>query len=257
MGRIFTGDFSTRDFKQWDVIQNTVAKDYSEGTATYNGYSQYPLQVVTEDRDCGYAARVEVRPGDINITSNERCEVADDPRAINVSRWEAFSVKFDSAFPLNSAGDHGWGVTNQWPDASSLAWGFGNHFDGLTPSGTWTLIYTDLSDAPNSIRRLLDVPMNRGQWIDVKMHVGWYDTAGAGFVRVWINGIRQTLRYTSTAWAGGGTAGGQTFTGKTVLDNTSGTFFYKCGLYRQAGVSYPTGIVHHANYRIADSEDGL
>ncbi len=140
-------------------------------------------------------------------------------------------------------------------------WGFvvgpddnGYSIDGATPSGYWSLNYSTYGIEPptGGQIRLLDVPMDRGNWIDVKMHVGWYDTS-SGFVKVWVNGERKDLRYTSF----GSATGGDTFTGRTVWNNTSGTFYYKEGLYRDGDVSYPDAVVYHANYRSATDEAGL
>lgn len=257
VGRIFTGDYCTGDLSQWSQTQ--IAGGSSPGARFWPEYrdllTDYPIAVVREDTDCGYAARFEIRPGDSG-SENERAEVAGPATAINVTRWEAFSVKFDETYPLSI--DEGWVVTNQWADASGLSWAFSeNHLDGITPPGMWTLTY--FGGVDRSIR-LLDVPMDRGNWIDVKMHIGWYDSDELGFVKVWINGVRQTLRYGS--WEAPGLVAprlspSDTFTGQTVWNNTSGTFYYKEGLYRGREYDFPTGVVYHANYRTAADEASL
>jgi hypothetical protein len=262
MGRIFTGDYSTGDLSQWIEMQNITAGGGTVGAMFWDDYRDllgtYPVTMVREDTDCGYAARFEIQTGDSGAVDNERSEVRAPSSAINVTRWEAFSIKFDETYPINSSDyTNGWAVTNQYPDAFGLGWTFGpNQLDGATPSGMWTLNYFGGVD---SNIRLLDVPMNRGNWIDVKMHIGWYDSA-SGFVRVWINGVRQTLRYGS--WAAPrlvapSLSPSDTFTGQTVWNNTSGTFYYKEGLYRNRAAVYPTGIVYHANYRTSTDEAGL
>lgn len=253
MGRIQTLDYSTGDVSQWDQVQNVTCQSELGFAAAYTWQYRdllgtYPLQVVSDDSDCGYVARMEVRNGD-TLGTNERSELAALPQAINTSRWEAFSVKFDTTFP-NDCASYGWSVTNQWVAASGVTWTITpNCLDGATPAGTWTLVAWD---GGSSNIRLLDVPLNRGKWIDVKMNIGWYDDS-RGFVKVWLNGIRQNLRYTS--WMSG--SGGDTYTGRTVYTNTSGTFYYKEGLYRQGGVGFPTGIIYHANYRSATDEASL
>ena len=273
MPRTFTGDYSTGDFSQWEVQRASGANPGSYGWPQYRLLApQYANQIVKEDTDCGYAARFEIRTGDglafeasSGVTQNERAEVAANTSAINVTRWEAFSIKFDTTYPL--AVEEGWVVTNQWPDASGLGWAFSEyHLDGVTPSGMWSLNY--FGGVDRNIR-LLDVPMNRGNWIDVKMHIGWYANS-SGFVKVWINGERQMLRYGS--WdaprlVAPALSPSDTFTGQTVWNNTSGTFYYKEGLYRAGpawhtansspGFSYPDGIVYHANYRTSTDEGGL
>ena len=260
VGRIFTGDYCTGDLSQWSQVQNITAGGGSTpGSMSpqqyHASYGTYPVTVVREDTSCGYAARFEIRPGDSG-SKNERTEVAGPAMAINVTRWEAFSVKFDETYPLSI--DGGWVVTNQWVDASGLGWAFSeNHLDGITPPGTWSLTYFGGKDRGI---RLLDVPMNRGNWINVKMQIGWYDSAELGFVKVWINGVRQTLRYES--WDAPRLVApvlspSDTFTGQTVWNNTSGTFYYKEGLYRGRDYDFPTGVIYHANYRTAADEASL
>jgi len=264
VGRIFTGDYCTGDLSQWAQVHNiTAGGGGSPGAMTWPqyraAYGTYPVTVVPADTNCGYAARFEIRPGDSG-DAPERTQVATAPEPINVARWEAFSIKFDPTFPSNGGAEHGWSITHGWPDASGLNWGFqvtpehnGWVRDGATPADHWSLYYRNNSGPPTGgFIRLLDVPMERGRWIDVKMHVGWYDS-GSGFVEVWVNGQRQTLRYTSWLSA----EGGETFTGQTVWNNSTGTFYHKQGLYRERGVGFPTGVVYHANYRTAVDEASL
>lgn len=264
VGRIFTGDYCTGDLSQWSQVHNITAGGGSTpGSMTWPQYRElygtYPVAVVREDTGCGYAARFEIRPGDSG-DAPERSQVAGGSSPINVTRWEAFSVKFDPTFPLNGGADYGWAITHGWPDASGLNWGFqvtpeqnGWARDGATPAGYWSLFYRDNNGPPTGgFIRLLDVPLDRGKWIDVKMHIGWYASA-AGFVQVWINGKRQTLRYRS--WLSEDCA--DTFSGQTVWNNATGTFYHKQGLYRQDRVGYPLGVVYHANYRTATDEASL
>lgn len=259
VSRLFTGDYCTGDLSQWDGIQNvTAGGGKTPGAMNWNDYRHvfgtYPVTVVPEDTRCGYAARFEIRTGDAG-EENERSEVAAPPAAINVTRWEAFSIKFDPTYPLSIT--EGWAVTNQWADANGLGWVISQmQVDGTTPSGYWTLNYYGGQD--KNIR-LLDVPMDRGNWIDVKMQIGWYDNP-SGFVRVWINGKRQILRYSQWGPLSTGPTGlspSDTFTGQTVWNNTTGTFYYKEGLYRGSKYQFPTGIVYHANYRTAADEASL
>lgn len=266
MGRIFTGDYSTGDLSQWDAVQNiTSGTDGDPGSMSWaqyrDVYGTYPVTLVQEDGDCGYAARFEIKEGD-TATQNERSEVGGGSSVINVTRWEAFSIKFDETYPLDVSEytnniDTGWVVTNQWPDGWGLGWVLSPfHVDGITPPGMWSLNYFGGVDRN---LRLLDVPMNRGEWIDVKMHIGWYDS-DAGFVKVWINGERQTLRYGS--WAAPRLVApalnpSDTFSGQMVWNNSSGYFYYKEGLYRDKDAGYPDGIVYHANYRTSTDEAGL
>ncbi|WP_041788093.1 hypothetical protein [Mycolicibacterium gilvum] len=64
---------------------------------------------------------------------------------------------------------------------------------------------------------------------------------------MWINGVRQTLR-----------TGGQTLIGRTCIPNIASTFvYYKEALYRRKDVGYPTGIIYHTGFRMADTEASL
>ena len=104
--------------------------------------------------------------------------------------------------------------------------------------------------------------MNIGNWIDVKMQIKWSESDSDGFVNVWVNGMRQTLRYTSMPFnfptETPKTSPGTIFTGRTVVPNQENTgVYYKEGLYRQKDVGFPTGIIYHGNFRTASDEASL
>ncbi len=253
MVRLFTGDYSRNDFKQWSALDNKLATGGSIAPGSYGGYGQYPVAVICEDKDCGYVARMEVRAGDIVGGGNERSEVSSytftSLTPIGSTFWYAFSVKFDPTYPLNSA-DYGWSVTNQWHDgvgSPTVAWGFNANAGRKTPTGYWSLYHTP-QDGPGIYlpdKLLLNVPMQRGNWIDVKMQITWATNDSDGMVRAWVNGVRQTLL-----------TGGQTFIGRTATPGAD-HMYYKEGLYRQKDVGYPTGIIYHGGYRQADTENSL
>jgi hypothetical protein len=252
MARLFTGDYSTGNFGQWATI---LHKNYLGNSGA--GYTQhtYPLQL-TNLGDCGYAARFEVRDGDTpsGFPTGERSEVGQDNATtvapIDATRWYAFSIKFDSAFPANHNSDLGWGITNQWSSGTTSAPGIKFGFQDTDPPGGaddyWSLFQQPQS-APGVYLgdvRLLNVPMNRGTWIDVKMEAHWSPVDANGYLRVWINGARQTFL-----------TGGQTFTGRTTIPGDTHVH-YREGYYREDSIT-STGIIYHAGFRMADNEASL
>jgi hypothetical protein len=245
--RLFTGDYSTGDFSQWASVHN---RGYVGDGAHY--VPSYSATVV-DDAAKGKAARFEVRTGDtpVGMPTGERSEVGQDPRIApeGSTRWYAFSTKFDSTFPTNHA-SLGWGITNQFKSTD----GSGNPtinfgFIGDTPDGYVSLVYVPQS-APLvhlGVYRMLDFPLDRGNWHDFKIEAHWSPSDTDGYVRVWYDGVRQTFLP--------GVGGGDTFTGRTMVPGDVHVA-YREGYYRENGIS-PTGIVYHANLRIADSEDAL
>jgi hypothetical protein len=247
---LFDGDYSTGDFSQWPTVQNV-----NYGGDAGSGYTpSYPLQLVSE-APCSYAARFEVRAGDIPAgqPSGERSEVGEASDTtltpINSTRWYAFSVKFDPSFPTNHT-ELGWGVTNQWNSgvvaSPTVFWGFQESPVG-GPDGYWSLFQLPQS-LPGAFLgqglRLLDVRMDAGHWIDVKMQVHWSPSDADGYLRVWVNGVPQTLL-----------TGGDTFRGRTTTPGDAYVHYHE-GLYREAGI-LPTGILYHKGFRIADTESSL
>jgi hypothetical protein len=244
--RLFTGDYSTGDFSQWASVQN---RGYEGNGAHY--VPTYSATVV-DDEATGKAARFEVRTGDVpeGLPSGERSEVAQAPPAPEGStRWYAFSVKFDSTFPANHA-SLGWGITNQFrsddiPSNPTLNFGFVEN----TPDDHWSLVHIPQSAPLEQLNvvRLADFPLDRGRWHEIKMRVVWSASDEAGSVQLWYDGVRQAFLPA--------VGGAQTYTGRTMIPGDS-YVYYKEGYYRQRGIA-PTGVVYHANFRMADSEDGL
>ena len=90
---------------------------------------------------------------------------------------------------------------------------------------------------------IYDTPLDVGTWHDVTMQICWSTSDSTGWVRLWINGERQTF-----------TNGADTYNVRTLIPGTSGVY-YKEGYYREA--MDPTGIVYHAGFRVATEESGL
>lgn len=248
MARIFTGDYSTGDFRQWILVQNTL---YNGAPGGYT--DAYPAQVISEDKDCGYCARFEVRTGDIpEFGGGERSQVANTgqaPAIANSTYWYAFSTKFDSTFPTDHH-DLGWAVTSQWKEDSvntspTVKWGFETDAGS---NGHWSLFHDPQSSPGGSYlgkSSILDLPIEVGVWHDIRMEIHWSTNDADGYVKVWHNGIPQTLA-----------GGGLTFTGRTMVPSDSGNVHYSEGYYRQAGI-VETGILYQTGFRMANTETSL
>lgn len=257
MTRLYTADYSTGDCSQWVQMYNKLLTGGVDFPSKYPG--GYPVAAVSEDKDCGYVARFEVRDGDSGITENDRSEVATRDVSgyagaghapAGSTRWYAFSVKFDPSFPTDHGGS--WCVTNQWHDdingySPTVSWGFvapGN--PTFTDVGYWQLVWQkqDADHAYLSVVPILEVPISLGQWHDIKMQVRWSSDDVVGFVKVWLNGVAKTLRGGST-----------TFTGRTMIPGGA-AIHYAEGIYRDATVD-ETFVVYHTGFRMADTEDSL
>lgn len=266
MTRIFTGDFSTGDLSQWPVMANKIN---TGPTDLYTG--GYPVAVISEDKDCGYIARFEVRDGDLPaFGGGERSELFGDGVTEAVEgdvSWYGWSIKFDATFPnehmtLYSDGfgtPKGWGVVGQWHGVPSnlydpiLSWGWGgNPAEAANDPGYFGLFQgPELSDntpdpaIPFAARALCALPMNIGQWNDIKVQMKHSADPALGFVKVWYNSQPITM-------LGGST----TFTGQTLAPNADSQKV-QIGYYRNGSIVGNTGIVSYANFRIADSEASL
>lgn len=253
MTRLFTGDFSTGDFSQFDSMANKLINGDPAG---YLG--GYPIAVISQDHDCGYVCRIEVRDGDIpSFGGGERSEVGHSTAAavaVNTTAWYAFSVKFDPVVPDDhTSSDYGFGIITQFHDeqidSPSLSWGW--PATPVSPVGYFSLVWEPQS-APGTYlgtKRLLDLPLDKGNWHDIKMEVHWSTSDANGYARVWHNGVRQT--FITGSWGSG-----QTFTGRTVVPGGTNVRVGQ-GLYRAAEGTSPTEVIYHTGLRMADSEDSL
>ncbi|RZT25358.1 polysaccharide lyase-like protein [Mycobacterium sp. BK558] len=239
---MFVGDYSTGDFSQWPSVQNRA---YNGSGADYT--PTYSASVVN-DPVKGKAARFEVRSGDWpGFASGERSDVGSDASQTGGTegqvRWYRFSTMFDPSFPQNHA-DLGWGVTNGWhPDSSTGSAGF--EWSVGSRNGYWSLA-VDQQTSPGVYVRdytIFETPLNVGTWHDVKMQVNWSSGIRTGWIRLWLNGVRQTFL-----------DGSDTYYLSTLVPG-SATCYYKEGYYRQA--MRPTGIVYQSGFRAATDESGL
>jgi len=243
--RLFSGDYGTGDFSQWLYVQNRnfngTASDYAPS---------YPATIVS-DPVKGNVARFEVHEGDGAIGENgnvvNRSEV-EAPHATSggiegQTRWYQFSVRFDPAFPLNEP-DSGWAVTNGWHASTPI--GSGPIEFAVDPvEGSWRLDIERQSRPAvylGSTLTLWKVPLGT-DWHDVKMQIHWSPSDADGWIRLWHNGVPQTLAN-----------GSDTYFVRTMVPGTSGVY-YKEGYYRKA-MKEP-GVVYHTGFRSADDESAL
>lgn len=239
--RMFNGDYSTGNFSQWQTVQTRY---YNSSAANYQ--PAYPATVVSDPQK-GYAGRFEVRSGDVpNFGGGERAEVQSDASQTGgtegQTRWYQFSTKFDPTFPQNHR-DLGWGLTNQWhSDASTgsptVSW------VTSARNGYWSLLIQRQSSPGVYVdsTSIFDVPLGTN-WHDVKMQINWSTSDTKGWIRLWLNGVRQKF-----------VNGADTYNVRTMIPGTR-SVYYKEGYYRQA--MRPTGIVYHAAFRAATEEGGL
>ena len=239
--RLFTGDYDTGDFSDWRWMHNA----YYDGTGTDNPQTSYAARVV-DDPERGKVARYELRSGDIAVGDNERTEVVGPiVGREGETGWYALSFKFDPEFPMDHA-SQGWGVVSQ----------FHTETDGSPPlsitvdrrDGYWSVAVHEFSAPGNLVDTfsIYDAPLNPGEWQDVKLEVRWSASGEVGYVRVWKDGVLQTLI--------GPAEGEQTYRGPTLTPG-GGTVYYKEGYYRQP--MSETGVVYHDGFRYASTEDGL
>lgn len=238
---MFNGDYSTGNFAQWQVVQN---KYYNSTASSY--VPAYPATVVTDGQK-GSTARFEVRSGDVpSFGGGERSEVSASAATTGgtegQTRWYQMSTKFDPSFPQNHR-DLGWGLTNQWhSDASTgsptVSWAVSSR------NGYWSLLIQRQSSPGVYLdsTSIFDVPLGTS-WHDVKMQINWSTSDTKGFIRLWLNGVRQKF-----------VNGSDTYYVRTMIPGTTNVY-YKEGYYRQA--MSPTGIVYHTGFRAATDEGGL
>jgi hypothetical protein len=242
---LFVGDYSTGNFNQWPLMQNKSWNDPPTGWGM-----SYPATIVTDAGvPSGKAARFEVRSGDWpGFATGERSEVSSngDPDTGGTEgdvRWYAWQVKFDATFPANHA-SLGWGATNQWHPLSGTG----------SPPVSWNVdavngkysLFLEPQSSPGTYLgsySVLDIPLDYGNWIFVKMQIKWSTSDATGYVRAWINGVAQTL------------LGGSTTHTKRTLIPGDGGCYYKEGYYRQEMA--PTGILFHSGFKAALTEADL
>lgn len=246
--RLYTGDYDTGDFTQWEIVQNVAHNDPGED---YDG-THYALTLSTATvRQGTYAARFEVRDGDIPFSTTERSEVQGELYTTGGEegddRWYQFSVLFDDQFPDDHASID-FGLVNQWHDESAGSPPIGMYVDG--PTGEWGLRVNAQSSPGVFISNdmVWSTALDNGTWHDIVLHIVWSTSDTTGLVELWHNGTRQIF-----------TDGPGVGTDQTVLRTlvpTGGGTYYKEGYYRGPAM-VETGVVYHDGYAVADNASGL
>lgn len=196
----------------------------------------------------GTVARYEVRSGDVpSFGGNERAEVqapaAQTGGTDGQTLWFAFSTKFDPNFGSDYNVWPQWGMTNQWHPTSST--GSPPFSFMLTTGSTWSLVVNPQSSPGVYLgtKVIWTVPMDRGNWHDIKMEVTFSTSSTVGSIQLWQNGVRQTF-----------VDGSDTYHTSTIIPGTT-SVYYKEGLYRAPKSS--TDVVYHAGFRSATTEAAL
>ncbi|MCV7071987.1 heparin lyase I family protein [Mycobacterium rufum] len=241
---IFVGDYSTGNFSQWAVVQNKYFNSYGKDYVP-----QYPATIVA-DAVKGLVARFEVRSGDYpGFVSGDRSEVQSTTALSGgategQTSWYSLSTKFEPGFPQNHA-SLGWGLVNQWH--ASDAGGSPPLAFIVNGQNGYLSLMAERQSAPGVYLGkviLWQTPLDVGTWHDLKMEVTWSASDTIGSVRLWQNGVAQTL-----------TNGSTTYHVRTLVPGGGGVY-YKEGYYRQRDLA-PTGVVYHAGFRVASTEAGL
>ena len=278
MARLFTGDYTTGSYNQWSQVIN---KHFESDAWRYASLNNYGARLVSDDPDCGYASRFEVRDGDLpgTVPGGERSEVLGPLAAYTpagATRWFAYSLKFDQNYPVNR-GNFSWGGPslqfknalsngNAPSDSPAIGWGWGFETVYYEPD-QYPLSWLQPGTAAFPI---FQIPIDRGKWQDITMQIKFAKDS-TGFIRVWRNGTPLTVLNSGSGWPvnsstyGGGTT---TFTGpnmipdvglfqRTIYNESFTGVEFRMGIYRNATPATPTEIISYKDLRIADTQDGL
>lgn len=267
-GPWFQSQYGTSGFS-YQSVSPTVYRRGGKGT-------DRALQILS-DGDAGYYSRMELQSSDVLPATDSRYPNAQETKlgangvqfVPGQTRWFAWSTKFASDFPQTFSGRNGHHlICDEWHSRDDLAiaaigktivggavfmWGFPGWYGTFGSAaaeytGQYSLFVDNYDNDCNLVSRtvILNTPINRGNWIDIKMQVK-FSRGSDGFINVWINNQRQTLL-----------TGGQTWTGPTCapgLPDTVSYWYVQC-LYR-GSASFGTQVKYDTNFRIADSEDSL
>lgn len=181
-------------------------------------------------------ARFELRQGDNPLaqwcckTTNRVEFTTSSDEQKGQDRWYSWYQMFDTTFPsydtYPTSQNQGWQIFAQWHGNDSVSpplawWAAGDNIVLARGDGTY---YSELWRGP----------MNRGQWINIKMHVVWGD---AGSIALWINGAKVM--------------------DKTGVDNiTTPPLYFKTGMYRPNTLS-KTAITYMDDFKMGTSEADL
>lgn len=252
---IFTGDYSTGDFRQWDSVQNV---DYNSDGATYtpklhtnpvDGQTYYPLSL-QNDQTYGKAARFEVHGGDYpGFVSGDRSEVGDNSGvsggAAGQTRWYHLAIKLDPNFPADHTYPN-WASLSQWHMTG--AGGSGPFGFTCGQAGYITFVVEPQSSPMTFLGNngaIWKIPYGNGTWHDFIIKVVYSTSDSVGEIQLWHNGVQQTFIADNNYGTGAGTT---TYHVRTLVPNAGDSVYYKEGYYRARDIPTP-GVVYHAGFR--------
>ncbi|MBC8072170.1 MAG: heparin lyase I family protein [Deltaproteobacteria bacterium] len=162
---VWRGDFETADLSQWNETTGPVGERVT--------FVQDPV------REGMYAARMEIRPGDLGNGDLNRVEYGYHPPAAGFEgseRWYAWSAMQDAAFPLGAS----WHAFTYWEAevlytaALTFRLYAGNEMTFCSYVGGEQVHWTRTFEP--------------GMWHDFVLHVVWSADASEGLVELWYDG---------------------------------------------------------------------
>lgn len=229
--QILAGDFETGNLSQWNSVQR-VAGDR--------------VQVVNSPvREGSFAGRFEVRQGDDPLGGNygDRAEVAaPTDEQEGQERWYSWSTLVGADVPRTTK----FQVISQWHSRANgrPPVAFFAYEDSLL-----LMVHPHRAEGDQiAFVFAWQGPLKRGEWQDIQMHIRWSATDSAGFIELWVNGVRQSLKN-----AAGQSS--QTLAIRTMYPTSSGSStgipnYFKQGYYRDSSIT-GTGTVWHDNFRMS------
>jgi hypothetical protein len=174
-GPIWSGDFDQGNLAQWSAV------DAVPGRITV---ARHPR------REGGWAARFEVKPGDV-IAHGQRAElVYRSDEQEGDEEWWAWSVYFPAGFNPGA-----WTIFTQWHDDPP---------EKFSPPVLFRVVGSSLylvvrGGDPRTARptRWTIASLQKDHWYDFVFHVLW-STTSKGFVEAWVDGVK-VVRNTPTA----------------------------------------------------------
>ena len=137
----------------------------------------------------GFAAKLTTYDGDTLGGSNPRAQLNSPPQHFpGQERYVGWSTFFPADFPAIGGDTSAFFIFFQFhgePYSGSPPLGFGVGRDGKIDLGTNTQRY--------GYERVWSMPMVKGRWVGFVAHVNWSKDHSAGFVELWVDGVRQTF----------------------------------------------------------------
>jgi hypothetical protein len=202
-GRIWTADFETGDLSQWEGVQ-AVKPDRA--------------RVVTSPHTQGrYAGRFEVREGEflpMDAPTRNRTEAVLSTAhkrhhpVEGSDWWYSWSFYIPASTPVPKNGDDGYMTITQFlstgpttlpqPDFQLGAFGFADSKARGDPGpGYSEFAYTDRDKESDPDDKHWSIPakdVKRDVWHDIVLHRKWSSNRRIGFIELWYDDRKQTLR---------------------------------------------------------------